>query len=284
MQTRRDFLKNIPLVSGTVMMTQLSTNEAFGSNFLIKEAGIQLWTLRDDMQKNVNETLRKVAELGYKSLETYGFDGNFYGKKAREFSDFCRGLGMNVHSSHTGITVDTAASFANQAAEAGLSFLVLPSMMGRPEKSLDDFKKTAEEMNVIGEQCLKSGIRFAYHNHDFEFRTMEGKLPYDILLQYTDPKLVSFQMDLYWVTRAGHDPFKYFDLHPGRFTTWHIKDMAVDGKSCIVGNGRIDFKNLLEKAGQAGLERLFVEQEQYDEGTPLYCAGKSLQYIQKKLF
>lgn len=284
MQTRRDFLKNIPLVSGTVMMTQLSTNEAFGSNFLIKEAGIQLWTLRDDMQKNVDETLRKVAELGYKSLETYGFDGNFYGKKAREFSDFCRGLGMNVHSSHTGITADTAALFANLAAEAGLSFLVLPSMMGRPEKSLDDFKKTAEEMNVIGEQCLKSGIRFAYHNHDFEFRPMEGKLPYDILLQYTDPKLVSFQMDLYWVTRAGHDPFKYFDRHPGRFTTWHIKDMAVDGKSCIVGNGRIDFKNLLEKAGQAGLERLFVEQEQYDEGTPLYCAGKSLQYIQKKLF
>lgn len=284
MQNRRDFLKTLPLVPGTLMLAVLPQKESYGASLLQKEAGIQLWTLRNEMQNNVDETLKAVSALGYKSIETYGFDGGFYGREAVEFSRFCNALGLTIHSSHSGISDSTAAAWSGKAAEAGLSFLILPSMMGRPEKSLDDFRRTADEMNRIGEACLKNGIRFGYHNHDFEFREMEGKLPYEILLQNTDPKLVSFQMDIYWVIKGGQDPYMYFDKYPGRFTTWHMKDLATDGKSCIVGNGRIDFRNLLEKAGQAGLERVFVEQEHYDEGAPLHCAGKSLNYIKKHLF
>ncbi len=284
MQTRRDFLRSIPLLPGSLMLTVLPGQSALAANTWKKEAAIQLWTLRNEMAKDVQATITEVSRLGYKAIETYGFDGGFYGRDAREFSRFCADRGLAIFSSHSGITRENAAAFAEKAASAGLEFLILPSMMGRPEKSLDDFKRTADEMNAMGEQCLRHGLRFAYHNHDFEFRPLEGRLPYDVLLQYTDPKLVSFQLDIYWIIKAGKDPFWYFDKHPGRFTTWHVKDLATDGKSCIVGNGRIDFKNLLEKAAQSGVEKLIVEQEQYDEGTPLYCAGKSLAYINKHLF
>jgi sugar phosphate isomerase/epimerase len=284
MQSRRDFLKTIPLLSGTFVVTMASQKQSFGAATLKKDAGIQLWTLRDDVQKDLNGTLNSLSKFGYKSIETFGFDGKFYGQEVKDFARYCSDLGISIHSSHTGITAENASLYAEKAAEAGLSFLILPSMMGRAEGSLDDFRRTADEMNKIGKQCLKHGIRFGYHNHDFEFRLLEGKLPYDILLESTDPQLVSFQLDIYWIIKAGQDPYRYFERHPGRFSTWHLKDLGSNGKSCIIGNGRIDFRSLLEKAGQAGLERVFVEQEQYDEGTPLYCAEKSLKYIQRHLF
>jgi sugar phosphate isomerase/epimerase len=112
---------------------------------------------------------------------------------------------------------------------------------------------------------------------------MEGKLPYDILLAETDPALVTFQMDIFWVLKGGQDPLQYFENHPGRFHTWHIKDMGNDGESCIVGNGKIKFKDLLAQSKKAGLKRIFVEQEQYSEGTPIYCVEQSYKYIQKHL-
>ena len=284
MQSRRDFFKTIPVLSGTLMMAMGASRESFAAVTLEKEAGLQLWTVRYDIQKDVKSTLKAVSELGYKSIETYGFDGAFYGEESKEFSRFCNDLGLTIHSSHTGITAENASEYAEKAATAGLSFLVLPSMMGRPTERLDHFKRTAAEMNIIGERCLQHGIRFGYHNHDFEFKTTDGKLPYEVLLEETDPRLVSFQVDLYWMIKAGQDPFRYFENHPGRFSLWHVKDMSTDGKSCIVGNGRIDYRLLFKKAAMAGLERVFVEQEQYDEGTPLYCAGQSLKYINKRLF
>jgi sugar phosphate isomerase/epimerase len=99
----------------------------------------------------------------------------------------------------------------------------------------------------------------------------------------TDPKLVSFEMDIFWVVKGGQDPLHYFKNHPGRFQTWHIKDMGNDGDSCIIGNGKINFKDLLKQSKKAGLKRFFVEQEQYAEGTPIYCAEQSCKYIQKHL-
>jgi sugar phosphate isomerase/epimerase len=128
-------------------------------------------------------------------------------------------LGMSIISTHSGISEENASAYATQAAEAGLKHIVLPSFNGRPEASIDDFKIAAAEMNQIGEITRKSGITFGYHNHDFEFREKEGKLPYDILLSETDPELVSFQMDIFWVKKGGQDPLAYFKKHPGRFRT-----------------------------------------------------------------
>lgn len=283
MKTRRDFLRLLSLTGAGLMvhnMTQCNFSDGSQKN---NGLGIQLWTLRDLIKENLHQTLEKIGKIGYTSIEAYGFDGNFYGIPAKEFRKLCSGFGLAVHSSHTAINEQNAAAFAGQAAEAGLEYLVLPSMMGRPEATPDDFRRTAEEMNRIGKVCKGFGIRFAYHNHDFEFRTMDSQLPYDILMTETEPELVYFQPDIYWFHKADCDPIQYFQSHPGRFPVWHLKDLSPDGASCTIGNGIIDFKTLMTHAGEAGLNRIFVEQEHYSEGDPLYCADQSFRYIQSNL-
>jgi sugar phosphate isomerase/epimerase len=282
MATRRDFLKNITLVSGVLAASSLQAENEAAKGKKMK-IGLQLWTIRDVINSDITGTLTALSKFGYNSLEPYGFDGNFYKYSAKDFRKICNDLGMDITSTHTGISAANAAEYAGKGAEAGLEYLILPSFSGRPDKTLDDYKKVAQEMNQIGEITKKAGINFGYHNHNHEFRTIEGKLPYDILLAETDPKLVSFEMDIFWVVKGGQDPVQYFKNHPGRFQTWHIKDMGNDGDSCIVGNGKINFKDLLKHSKKAGLKRFFVEQEQYAEGTPIYCAEQSCKYIQKHL-
>ncbi len=282
MATRRNFLKNITLVSGVLATSSLQAENALSKTRKMK-TGIQLWTLRDVINSDLIGTLKALSKIGYNSIEPYGFDGSFYTYPAKEFRTICNDLGMDITSTHSGITVANATEYANKAAEAGLEFLILPSFNGRPERTIDDFKTVAHEMNLIGEITKKAGITFGYHNHNFEFLLLEGKLPYDTLLAETDPALVSFQMDVFWVVKGGQDPHAYFEKHPGRFHTWHVKDMGNDGESCIIGNGRIKFKELLKESKKAGLKRIFVEQEQYSEGSPLYCSEQSYKYIQKHL-
>lgn len=282
MATRRDFLKNITLVSGVLATSSLHAGNTAKKKKLMK-TGIQLYTLRDIIGTDLTGTLTAISKIGYSSLEAYGFDGSFFKSPAKEFRKICNDLGMDITSTHSGITAANATEYTDKAAEAGLEFLILPSFNGRPEKTLDDFKKVAHEMNQIGEITKKAGINFGYHNHDFEFQTMEGQLPYNTLLAETDPALVSFEMDIFWVLKGRQDPVQYFKSHPGRFHTWHIKDMGNDGDSCIVGNGKINFKDLLKHSKKAGLKRFFVEQEHYAEGTPIYCAEQSCKYIQKHL-
>lgn len=282
MATRRNFLKNITLASGVLATTALEAKTIPAKAKKIP-VGIQLWSLRDMMGKNLPGTIDAISKIGYKSLEPYGFDGSFYAHPAKEFRKMCADLGMVITSTHCGITVENAPMYADKAAEAGLEYLVLPSFNGRPDKTPEDFKKTAHEMNLIGEITKKAGIRFGYHNHNFEFRQKEGKQLYDLLLEETDPALVAFEMDIYWVVKGGQDPMHYFEKHPGRFQLWHVKDMANDGESCIVGNGHINFKNMLLQATKAGLKHIIYEQEQYAEGTPLFCAEQSYKYMQKHL-
>lgn len=284
MSTRRDFLRAIPLFSAGLLLSSIAEKVSAKGQLKTNEIGIQLWTLRQNIQSDLNATLKALGKIGYTSLEAYGFDGQFYGQSATDFQAICNDLGMTVHSTHAGITAENATAFADKAALAGLDYLILPSMMGRPEKTIDDFKKLAAEMNIMGDICQKAGIKFGYHNHGFEFNPIEGQLPYEVLLMETDESLVSFQMDIYWIRKAGHDPLHYFTKHPGRFQTWHIKDMSADGESCIVGNGMIDFNELLNHPAAKATNYYFVEQEHYAEGTPLYCAEQSHCYIQSHLF
>lgn len=282
MTTRRNFLKNITLISG-VMATSSLQAESLPGAVKKKKIGIQLWTLRDVINSDLSGTLTSLSKFGYNSLEPFGFDGSFYGYSAKDFRKMCNDLGMDITSTHCGINIENALLLTEKAAEAGLEYLILPSFSGRPEKTLDDFKKAAHEMNRIGEITKQAGIAFGYHNHNFEFQPMEGKLPYDTLLAETDPNLVTFQMDIYWVIKGGQKPEHYFENHPGRFQLWHVKDMGNDGESCIVGNGHINFKNLMKQSKKAGLKRIVYEQEAYSEGTPLFCAEQSFKYIQKHL-
>jgi sugar phosphate isomerase/epimerase len=282
MATRRDFLKNITLASGVLATISL---QAGGESAKPKKMkiGIQLYSLRDIIGSDVPGTLAAISKIGYNSIESYGFDGSFFKYPAKDFRKMCQDLGMVINSTHCGITVENAPLYAEKAAEAGLEYLILPSFGGRPEKTLDDYKKVALEMNQIGEITKKSGITFGYHNHNHEFRTIEGQLPYNTLLAETDPGLVTFEMDIFWVVKGGQDPLHYFDKHPGRFQLWHVKDMGNDGESCIVGNGHINFKDLMKHSKQAGLKRIVYEQEAYSEGSSKYCAEQSYKYIQKHL-
>lgn len=283
MSTRRQFLQSLSLVAAGLAIPAVSEKAFAASLNFKKEVGIQLWTLKDLIKNDLNATLEALSKMGYASIETYGFDGNFFSIPPTEFHSLCSGLGLGVHSTHTNITDKNAAFLAEKAAAAGLEYLIMPSMMGRPEKTIDDFKRTAQEMNRMGETCRQFNLRFGYHNHEFEFRKMEGQLPYDILLAETEPSLVDFQLDIYWIVKAGCDPVLYFQNHPKRFSTWHVKDLGNDGESCIVGNGIIDFKALMQEVENAGLHRIFVEQESFSEGSPLYCVEQSLHYIQSNL-
>jgi sugar phosphate isomerase/epimerase len=282
MSTRRNFLKSITLASGVIAVSAIEAKNLPSKDKKMK-AGIQLYTLRDVIGSDVPGTLAALSKIGFNSLEPYGFDGSFFKYPAKEFSKMCNDLGMVITSTHCGITLENAPLYTEKAAEAGLEYLVLPSFSGRPDKTLDDYKRVAQEMNQIGEITKKSGIIFGYHNHNHEFKTIESQLPYDTLLAETDPGLVTFEMDIFWVVKGGQDPARYFDKHQGRFQLWHIKDMGNDGESCIVGNGHIKFSTLMKQAKNAGLKRIIYEQEAYSEGTPLQCAEQSFKYIQKHL-
>ena len=141
-------------------------------------------------------------------------------------------------------------------------------------------------VNIFGEIFNQSGIRFGYHNHSFEFEKMDDVIPYDILLQETDPTLVTMELDLYWITKGGHNPWEYFEKFPGRFELWHVKDMKEKGKQeyTEVGNGIIDFKKIFFMKKLAGMKNYFVEQDTCRDFSVFESVKISLDYIKKMKF
>lgn len=278
MKTRREFLKTM----GVLGASALALNTLPSCMKPRKDIGIQLWTLRETIGTETLATLRKVSQIGYTHIEPYGFDGTFYGIPAAEFRTITEDLGMRITCTHTGITAENAEAYLEKALKTGMEYIVLPSPMGRPSDKADDYKKLAEEMNVIGEKSLQAGIRFGYHNHDHEFRSDENGVFYDILLNETDPGLVCFQLDIYWIIKGGYDPVAYFRKYPGRFALWHVKDMAGSGESTVIGEGAIDFREIFSFADEAGLRYFYVEQESYTV-SPLESIEKSFNYIRNNL-
>ncbi len=242
--------------------------------------GIQLWTLRDEMAKDPREVLRQVASFGYSQIENYeGPQGLWWGMSHKEFKQQCDELGLALVASHCNFVQDFEAKAA-QAAEVGMKYLVAPWV--GPQKSIDDFRRIAETFNRCGEICQQHGLRFAYHNHDFEFIDLEGQRPYDLLLAETDPELVQMELDLYWITKAGFDPMTYFEQHPGRFPLCHVKDMAADGSMVDVGAGTIDFAAIFAHAGHAGLRHYFVEHD--NPADPLASITASFEFLNDLTF
>lgn len=175
----------------------------------MKKVGLQLYTLRNELGKDAEGTLKKVAEIGYQEVETFGYaNGKFLGKTPGEFKSFLSGLGLSTPSGHympNNLKKDWNM-VVDHAAEAGQKFMMCAFIFAQDRKTADDYKKLGELFNQSGEVCKKSGIQFGYHNHDFEFQPLDGQLPYDLLLKETDPKLVKMELDLYWATHAGIDP------------------------------------------------------------------------------
>jgi sugar phosphate isomerase/epimerase len=172
----------------------------------------------------------------------------------------------------------------DDAAAVGVKYMVCAYLSEAERGGLDHYKLLAEQFNKAGERCKKAGIQFCYHNHDFEFQKQGDTFPYTVLLQNTDKNLVKMELDLYWVTKAGHDPIALFNQHPGRFPLWHVKDMDKTAAKDFteVGNGSINFKNIFTHADKAGMKFFFVEQDK-TPGNPFDSISTSISYIKKNL-
>ena len=245
--------------------------------------GLQLYTLRDDFPKDPKGVLKKVADYGYKQVESFeGPKGMFWGMTNTEFKSYLDSLGMTIVSSHCDITKDFERK-ANEAAAIGMSYLICPWL--GPQKTLDEFKKKAELFNKCGETCKKAGIRFAYHNHDYSFVPLEGQMPQDVMMQNTDASTVDYEMDIYWVVTAGQDPIAWLKKYPNRFTLSHVKDrkknVAATEKdaSVVVGTGSINWKEVLKEAKKQGMKYYIVEQEKYEGTTPLDAVKADAEYM-----
>lgn len=234
-----------------------------------KDIGLQLYSLRDLIGKDVPGILDSVGKVGYTNVEaaSYG-DGKFYGMEPAAFKALCKKKGLNFISSHCGHDcpedLSDAATWAwwkqciDAHAAAGVKFLVQPSMGGKAYESEAGLLKYCKYFNKIGEMCNAKGIRFGYHNHSGEFKEFNGTKMYDIMLKNTDPKNVMFEIDLYWAVEGGVNPVDYFKKYPGRFMLWHVKDVKEIGAS-----GKMDFKTIFENAKGSGMNYIIVEQEAY---------------------
>jgi sugar phosphate isomerase/epimerase len=247
--------------------------------------GLQLYTLRDDMPKDPKAILKQVASYGYKQIESYeGPQGMFWGMSNTDFKKYMDDLGMSIVASHCDMNKD----FEKKAAEAaaiGMKYLICPWL--GPQKTLDDYKKYAAEFNKKGEICKKNGIRFAYHNHDYSFKLLEGTMPQQLLMHNTDAELVDFEMDIYWVVTAGEEPGWWIKKYPNRFRLCHVKDRSKtpvtdNGKNSVdLGAGVIDFTKVLKTAKANGMEYFIVEQEAYTNTTPLDAVKAGAEYMKK---
>ena len=250
-----------------------------------KFIGLQTYSVRADMDKDVNGTVAAIGQMGYKFIEAASYnDGKFYNLPPLEFKELCESNGLQFLGSHTGMDVPNDSTWESTMAwwdtcieahaAAGVKWIVQPWMGGTGYESLDGLKRYCEYFNAVGEKCNAKGIRFGYHNHSNEFTTeLEGKPVYDWMLELTDPAKVMFEMDLYWIVEGGKNPVDYFNKYPGRFELWHIKDKEEVGAS-----GKMDFEAIFAAKEKAGVKYGVVEVEEYNF-EPLESCKQSLDFL-----
>lgn len=241
----------------------------FNASAQQKIGGLALYTVRDNMGADAKATLMAVAEAGYKNIEAAGYrDGKFYNMSPKDFHKLLKEVGLAPISTHQGgVTLENADNMIADVKAVGFKYFVIPVP---PMGLRDDYKQLATVLSTLGEKCHKAGLKLLYHNHDFEFKKgNDGIVTIDYLLENTDPKYVNFQMDLFWVTKAGEDPVTYFNKYPGRFKMWHVKDMDSEGKFAPVGKGQINFSDILAQKKLSGMEYYMVEQDNTFDIAPL---------------
>lgn len=260
MKTRREFLRLSGAVAfGSVLLPACKTT----NTSKLKNVGVQLYSVRKEMLADAAGTLKKLAQIGYKEIESARSEkGNYYGLQPKEIKKILGDLGMILRSGHVHID-ETWQQSIDAAAEAGQEYLIC-STMPTEGQTVDNYQRVADAFTKAGEDCKKSNIIFGYHNHDYEFEMENGQVLYDVLLQKTDASLVQMELDLGWVIVTGNDPLSYFKKYPGRFPLWHLKDMDKAKKqSTEFGKGQLDIKAMLANAKKSGMKYFFVEQEEY---------------------
>jgi sugar phosphate isomerase/epimerase len=290
MNSRRTFIKQSTLLATAVALTPSFVSATFAK----KPIGLQLYSLRDIIKNDIKGIISKVAAIGYKEVETYGYskkDG-FWGLDAKAFATLLKQHGITSPSGHfdtedfmSGKGTDALKSYIEAANMLGSEYVTIPWLGAKIRQKADDYKKIAEKLNEAGRICKASGIKIAYHNHDFEFVKIGDTTGYNIMLSETDKKLVDFELDLYWAVRSGVDPLALFKAHPNRFKMWHIKDInkANKNENTEIGQGTVDFKSIFTGAKLAGVKHYFVEHEFNFKPDELGSIKTSFDYVSNQL-
>ena len=307
-QSRREFLRiSTAGAFGAIALSQYACRNA--SKSAAKTAitdpksfgiGLQLYTIRDAMATDVPGSLKQVSDAGYKYLELAGYaDGKFYGYEPADFKKLVNDLGMEILSSHTqveaeGITLENAQKMAEDHAKLGVKYCIQPWVVEEARTTLDSYRKMVADWNKVGGIMKENGIQFGYHNHNFEFDTVEGKIPYyDIMLADLDKDLVTMEIDMFWTTKAGQNIVEIFNKYPGRFQLFHMKDMYTnrapyyttvgEDDFAPVGDGIINFKEILAAKDIAGMKYMIVEQDATKDGLPFEAIKKSITNMTTKI-
>ena len=258
---RRQFLK---CTAGAFALATLPLGMAKAASTARLPVGLQLYTLRDMMTISVPATLELASAVGYTDMEFAGY----FSYNAKQIKQLLNETGLKAPSAHIPLTEFEKGldSIIEDAKTVGHHYVVLPYLTeAQRGTKIDTYYQLAEKLNRWGEALKKEDIQLAYHNHDFEFETRDGEVPYDVLLNETDAENVKMELDLYWTVKAKQDPLALFNQHPGRFPLWHVKDMDTQGEFADIGTGTIDFKSIFAHASKAGLEFPFVERDQTDD-------------------
>lgn len=321
MSSRRIFMQQAGLIAAGLMLNPSDIFSSSRANTVTK-IGIQLYTLRDQLTKDVKDTIQKVAKTGYNHVETYyGYSGakdpaKFWGLSPKELKALLAENKLTTHSGHYQLNDFLTKGNGNDealkaqleiAATLGQQYLVVPvppmNLIGNLTGA--DFQFMASQLNKAGELAKKSGLKVGYHNHFWEFKQLPDVkgTGYDILLKETDPNLVVLELDIFWAEKSGIDPVALFKAHPGRFAMWHVKDIDKSAASKItgpgedekglkdlmseikfaeVGTGVVDFKKIFANASEAGVKYAFVEQDQITID-PFVSIKKSYDYVKSNL-
>ncbi len=282
---RRKFISQSAAAAAAGLLLSKKTNAFFNKE--MPPVGLQLFTFFGIIDNDVQGTLKKIADIGYKEIESaFSKKGGYYGMKAKEFKTLVESLGMSWRSHHVlgapfklppGAKMPTDANgkpitippmknlkenmqeLIDEVAAVNLPYLVCANT---PINTMDDIKTSIDVLNKTGEACKKANIQFCYHNHDAEFRPVDGKVPYDLMLAELDKNNVQFELDIAWATKGGADPVALFNQNPGRFPLWHVKDIDAAHENVLpVGTGTINFKRIFEAASIAGMKHFFVEHD-----------------------
>jgi sugar phosphate isomerase/epimerase len=295
---RREFIKN-----GAFAMAGAAafSSDLFASKKEKHIVGVQLYSIREDMKKDPLNGLKKLAEMGYTHVEHANYiDSKFYGYSAKEFRKILDDFGLKMPSGHTvmgkphwdegkGEFTDLWKRTVEDAATCGQKYVISPWLDVALRKNFDDLKRYMEVFNKSGELCQKSGMKFGYHNHDFEFSLKLSSVKvYDIMLQNTDPNLVAQQLDIGNMYGGGGRAAELLKQYPGRFELMHVKDEIksvtehIGWESAVLGTGVIGVKEIIDMGKKlGGTTQFIIEQESYQGKAPLECMKEDLAIMKK---
>ena len=280
---RRLFMNRLGLAAAGLSLYNPDAPALAAGKRKLSRIGMQLYTVRRELEKDFGGTLRKVAALGYREVEFAGY----FGHGAEEVKTILKRLKLDAPAAHVQLSElrGDLRPLLDAAQTIGHKYLLVAYLRDVERRTLDDYRRHADLFNEAGARLKREGVRFAYHNHDFEFEPLEGKVPYDLLLERTDPDAVKLEMDLYWTVKGGAKPVEYFERHPGRFHLLHVKDMDTTPRCFFadVGRGVIDFKPIFARSREAGVRHYFVENDE-PAGSPFESLRVSFDYLRRLEF